>query len=137
MQQQKHHHSLRNIIYRTSNGKFNVEKLKSELQKPNPFDDEEELAQTLAPSLATLLSACLLIVGCTLLFLWFSSSLLLKWVGYDTHFTHTFSQYPFLASLFNTMMKDWHYFIMVPICLPTFMLLIYFNWLFMNFFQYN
>lgn len=127
-QRKQHHHSLRNIIYRDRNGVFNIEKLKLELQKEKPFSDEDELGATLTPTLSTLLWATLMITGALLLLLWFCTSISLKL--FPTIVTLKAHWLSFVAN-------DWYYFIIVPISLPTFMILVYLNWFFMQVFKHN
>jgi hypothetical protein len=129
----KYHHSLRNICYRR-NGILDVQKLKEELRKPKPFDDDDELAATLIPSWTTLFWASFMIIGAIGLLLWFFGSLVLKSLAAFYPFKGDTSWFSIFIS---TVTNDWHYFVAVPMSLPIFMWLIYFNWLFFNFFQHN
>lgn len=136
----KLHHSLRNIVYR-QNGIFNVEKLKQELQKDDPFNDEGELAKTLEPSITTLIWATFFILSSSVLFLWFTLSFVLKIsIGVSGSSTPdallTWIWDP-ISNVLRLIASDWYYFIALPISLPIFMWLVYFNWLYMNFFKHN
>lgn len=165
--QQRLHHSLRNIIYRENGifnvDRLKHELQHNE----TPFDNRDELAQmaqALKPTLSTLIWATFFIVSFIVFSSWFLLSFMLKvdvfrsllqidafisrylhQQQHDDHHHHHSSGGHYgndmhkvlLAHVLRFMTNDWYYFIAVPISLPIFMWLIYFNWLYMNFFKHN